>query len=136
MGVVLIVIALLAVFGGLAWATDYFFDPTLADIRDVVIIVYGVMGVLLLIVLLAVSVGIFIAVRMLTRKVDTLLDQPIRPALDEMRETARNVRAASEFYSDHAISPLIKVVAAARGARTGLSAVSRLRSRIPGQRRP
>lgn len=112
-----------------AWVIGYYFDPTLADFRDVVVIVYGVMGILLLTVLIAVATGLFFVIRSLSRTVQELLDEPIRPTLEELRETARNARGASEFYADHAVNPLIKVVAAARGVRRGFSSIARLAGR-------
>ena len=112
-----------------AWVIGYYFDPTLADFRDVVVIVYGTMGILLFTVLIAVAAGLFFAIRGLSRKVEDLLDEPIRPALEELRETARNARGTSEFYADHAVGPLVKTVAAVRGARRGLSSITSLAGR-------
>jgi hypothetical protein len=129
MKALLALLLLLALLGGGAWGVGYFFDPTVADLRDVVIIVYGLMGIVLFTVLVAVVVGLFFAVRSLARKFEQLLDEPIRPTLDEIRETARNARGASEFYADHAVNPLFKTVAAARGIRRGLSSLGRLAGR-------
>ncbi|MCC6238067.1 MAG: hypothetical protein IT299_10910 [Dehalococcoidia bacterium] len=132
MGFALLVILVLAAFGGLAWAGNYFFDPTLADIRDVVVIVYGVLGILFFTVLLAVAIGLYFAVRGVAGKVNTLLDEPIRPALDEALETMRNARATSEFYADYAVNPVIKTFAAARGVRKGFASISRIAGRRKG----
>ncbi|MSP21412.1 MAG: hypothetical protein EXR66_00035 [Dehalococcoidia bacterium] len=118
--VLLVVVAML---GG------YYFDPTLADFRDVVVIVYGVMGILLCTVLIAVGSGLFFAVRSLARKAEQLMDEPLRPTLDELLKTARNTRGASEFYADHAVSPLIKAIAAVRGVRRGFASIARLAGR-------
>lgn len=122
-------VVMLALLSALTGAGVYYLQPTLADIRDVVVIVYGVIGILLFTVLLAVAVGIFLAVRALSSKAGALLEEPIRPALDELLETARNARATSEFYADHAVNPVIKTVAAARGIRKGFSSLSRFTGR-------
>jgi len=119
----------LLLLGAVAWVIGYYFDPTLADFRDVVVIVYGTMGILLFTVLIAVAAGLFFAIRSLSKKVEELIDEPIRPALEELRETARNARGTSEFYADHAVGPLVKTVAAARGARRGLSSIASLAGR-------
>jgi hypothetical protein len=129
MKVALPALLFLVLLGAVAWAIGYYLDPTLADFRDIVIIVYGVMGILLFTILIATAAGLFFAGRSLAGKVEELLAEPIRPALEELRETARNARGASEFYADHAVSPLIKTVAAARGARRGLSSITRLAGR-------
>ena len=129
MRVALPTLLLLVLIGALAWAIGYYYDPTLADFRDVVVIVYGVMGILLFTILIAVAVGLFVAVRGLAKKAEELLVEPIRPALEEVRETARNARGASEFYADHAVGPLIKTVAAVRGIRHGFASVGRIAAR-------
>ncbi len=125
----LLAVLVLVLFGAIGGAGVYYLEPTLADIRDVVVIVYGVIGILFFTVLLATALGIFIAVRALSGKVGNLLDEPIRPALDELLETARNARATSEFYADNAVSPLIKTMAAVRGVRKGFASVSRFTGR-------
>ena len=130
MKVALPAVLLLILLGAVAWAIGSYFDPTLADFRDVVVIVYGTMGILLFTVLIAVAAGLFFAVRGLSKKVEELLEEPIRPALEELRQTARNARGTSEFYADHAVGPLVKTVAAARGARRGLSSITSLTGRL------
>lgn len=102
---------------------------SLADLRDLVVIVYGVLGVVLFLVLIAVSVAAFFVVRSLSRAIKAVVEDPIRPTLDEVRHTATNARSASEFYADHAVHPLIKVVAGVRGIRRGIERVSKLAQR-------
>lgn len=129
MRVALPVLLFLLLFGAVAWLTAFYFNPSLADFRDVVIIIYGVMGILLFTVLIAVAAGLFFAIRGLAKKGEELLSEPIRPALEELLETTRNARGASEFYADHAVSPLIKTIAAVRGVRRGFSSIGRLAAR-------
>ena len=99
----------------------------LDDVRDLVIVVYGVVGILLFLVMLFVSLLLLFAVRRLTRAVTALVDDPIRPTLEEVRQTVQNVRGATEFAVDTAAHPLIRVVAVTRGARRGLRVLARLR---------
>ncbi len=98
---------------------------SLQDLRDLVVVVYGVLGILLFAILIVVSLGIWFAVQGLSSKVGELLDDPIRPMLDEARATARNARGSSEFLTDAAVHPVIRVVAMARGVRRGIGLVSR-----------
>jgi putative copper export protein len=117
---VLAVIALLAsAVAGLVLA-----DPSLENLRDLVIVVYGVMGILLVIALIVVSIGLWLAVRILTRTLNELLREQVRPTLDEVQATARNVRGTSEFIADSTVSPLIRAVAVVRGVRRGLGRVT------------
>lgn len=101
----------------------------LEEARDIVIIVYGALGVLLLVVLIVVALGLLLAVRRLTRTLIGLVDDPLRPTLDEVRQTVENVRGTSEFVTDTAVHPLIRVVSVGRGIRRGLGVVTGLRSR-------
>jgi len=105
------------------------FLVSLADVRDVVVIIYGVMGVVLMLALAIAAFGLWFAVRALTRQLRALLDDPVKPALEEVRKTAENVRGTSEFMTDTAVHPLIRVVAAGRGARRGIGVITGIRNR-------
>ena len=124
LGLLLFVLLLAAGVAGLVVA-----DVTLEELRDVVIVVYGAMGILLLVALIIAVLGLWLAVRVLTRRLSDLLDDPVRPALDEIRATARNVRGSSEFIADAAVHPLIRVLAVGRGIRRGLGLVTGLTRR-------
>ncbi len=97
---------------------------SLQELRDIVIVVYGAMGVLLLIALIVAVLGLWAAVRVLARTLNSLLEDPVRPALDELRATARNVRGTSEFVTDAAVHPLIRLLSIGRGVRRGVGRVA------------
>ena len=105
------------------------FEPGLVETRDRVIVVYGTMGIFLLMVLIFVLVSIAIAIRSLTGTLLRLIDDPVRPTLEEVRDTARNVRGATEFLADTAVHPVIRLVSLARGVRRGVSVITRIRRR-------
>lgn len=110
------------------------FLVTLAEIRDVVVIVYGAMGVILMLALAIAAFGVWFAVRALSRHLNALLEDPVKPTLDEVRRTAANVRGTTEFMSDTAVHPLIRTVSTARGIRRGIgvfTGIRNLRPRIP-----
>lgn len=102
---------------------------TLAEWRDIVVIAYGVAGILLMIALIFVNLFLAFAVRALSRSVRDLLNDPVRPTLEEIRRTVENVRGTSEFIADTAVSPLIRAVAVTRGIRRGVAAATGLRNR-------
>src|SRR5712691_6455815 len=102
----------------------------LADLRDIVIIIYGVLGALLFLILIAVSVAIFLIVRGLNGVIRDLVSDPLRPTLDELHRTAQNVRGASEFMVDRAVHPLIRTIALARGIRRGAGVLTGLPTRL------
>ena len=102
---------------------------SLEEARDIVIVVYAVLGILLFLVLLIVTVAGFFIMRGLVRALRGLLGDPVRPTLEEFRGTAQNVRGASEFITDSAVHPLIRAVSIVRGVKRGLGVVTRLRPR-------
>lgn len=102
---------------------------SLEELRDLIIVIYGVLGILLFLVLIAVSLAVFVIVRRLTRSVQELLADPIKPTLQEFQQAAQNVRGTSEFVADRTVHPLIRTVAVVRGVKRGLSSVSGLRKR-------
>ncbi len=124
LGILLFAAALAAAIVGLILA-----PISLEELRDIVIVVYGVIGVLLLVVLIVAVLGLLLAVRMLTRAFAALLDDPIRPTLHEFRATARNVRGTSEFIADSTVHPLIRLLAVGRGIRRGVGIVTGLARR-------
>ena len=120
------VVLVLVVAGALAGAVIVF-EPGLAETRDRVIVVYGTIGIFLLAALIFVLVFIAFAIRSLTGTLTRLHDDPVRPALEEVRDTARNVRGATEFVADTAVHPVIRVVSLVRGVRRGVAVVTGLR---------
>ncbi len=102
----------------------------LADLRDIVIIVYGVLGILLFLILIAVAVGVFIIARQLNRMVHELVNDPLNPTLEEVHKTVQNVRGASEFMVDRAVHPVIRTIAVVRGVRRGVGVLTGLPSRL------
>lgn len=122
-----IILALLALVVGAL--VKYDVGPSTESARDWVIIIYGLMGILfflLLIVMLAAIVFILLSVRGSLR---TLIDESVRPTLNEVQRTAENVRGTSEFIADSAVSPVIRIVAITRGVKSGLSSLAGIRSR-------
>ncbi len=99
-------------------------DVTLAELRDVVIVVYAVFGILLMIALIITITGLWFAVRLLSGTLGELLRDPVRPALDDLRASARNVRGATEFMADSAVHPVIRVLSVGRGIRRGVGLVT------------
>ena len=102
---------------------------SLENLRDIVVIVYGVMGIVLMIGLCIAAFGLWFAIRALSASVQGLIDDPIRPVLREVQKTAQNVRGTTEFVADTAVHPLIRFVSIGRGLRRGMATVAGLRGR-------
>lgn len=103
--------------------------PSVEEWRDFVIVVYGVVGILAFIIFIAVLFLIFLILRSIRGSIRDLIDDPVRPALEEVRKTAENVRGTTEFVADNAVHPVIRVVSAVRGIRRGISSITGFRSR-------
>ena len=109
-------------------------EITMAEARDTVIIVYGVIGIVFFLIAITVALAIFLAVRMLTGLARDAYEEQARPLVDDVRGTVQSARGTMEFVSDQAISPLIRFIAVARGVRRGaetLAGIAR-RGRRPG----
>ncbi len=109
-------------------------EITLGEARDTVIIVYGVLGIVFFLIAIIAALAIFFAVRMLTGLAKDAYEESARPLMDDVRGTVQSVRGSVEFVSDQAISPMIRVIAVARGVRRGVEAMAGVarRGRRPG----
>ena len=94
---------------------------SLEQLRDIVVIVYGVVGIMLFAILIVVAVGLWLSVRALTRAVRALLDDPVKPTIGEVRAAVQEIRGTTAFLADTAVHPLIRVVAIGRGLRRGIA---------------
>ncbi len=120
----------LALLGAvLIGALFYLFQPTLEQLRDLVVVVYGVLGALLFAILILVAVGILVAVRELTRAVTALIEDPVKPAINDARATLQDIKGTTEFIADTTVHPLIRVVAIGRGIRRGVSVAKNMARR-------
>jgi hypothetical protein len=106
-----------------------FLWPSLETWRDWVIVIYGLMGIIAFLLLILILLLVFWMLRGVRGKIRELLDDPIRPTLEEVHKTAQNVRGTSDFVADTAVHPIIRTVAALRGIRRGISAVTGIRAR-------
>jgi hypothetical protein len=98
----------------------------LEQARDVVIVVYGVVGVLLFAVLIAVALILLVTVRGLARTVRDLIEDPVKPAIGDVRATIQDVKGTTEFLADRAVHPVIRVVGVLSGVKRGFSVAAGL----------
>ncbi|MDA0351676.1 MAG: hypothetical protein O3A10_05645 [Chloroflexi bacterium] len=107
---------------GLSW-------PSLETFRDWVIVVYGLMGIIAFFLVIVILLLMIWMLRGVRGSVRSLIEDPIRPTLDEVRKTAQNIRGTSEFVADSAIHPVIRTVSAVRGIRRGIASIAGIRPR-------
>ena len=89
---------------------------TIAIIRDIVIIVWGVLGIIAFLVVILVALGIYKA---------------LKPLLDNVRGTTGEARVAVRLVTDAIIRPAIPVISFYTGIRQGLKTLRRFRRRKP-----
>ena len=102
---------------------------SLADARDIVIIVYGILGILFFFIGIIVLLVLFFSVKGLISGVQGILREQVTPALNAVKETAQSVRGTTEFVSQTAVRPIVKTYGMAAGVRRGLTVLAGLRRR-------
>ncbi len=122
---ILIGLLIVAAIAAAAWAlVSGVVEITLGEARDTVIIVYGVLGIVFFLIAIIVALTVFFAVRMIAGIAREAYEEQARPLVDDVRGTVQSVRGSVEFVSDQAISPMIRVIAVARGVRRGMRTVA------------
>jgi hypothetical protein len=102
---------------------------SLADARDIVIIIYGIIGIIFFAVALVVILMVGLMARGLLKRVKELLDESVKPALDSVKDAAQTVRGTTEFIGRTAVTPVARAYGAAAGVKKGLSVLSGLKGR-------
>ena len=122
---ILIGVLIVAAIAAAVWAlVTGVVEVSLDEARDAVIIIYAVLGIVFFLVAIIAALAIFFAVRMLTGLARDAYEEQARPLIDDVRGTVQSVRGSVEFVSDQAISPMIRVIAVARGVRRGVETVA------------
>jgi hypothetical protein len=107
--IVLVVAALIAIW--------FFVGPTLAALRDIMVVAVGFTMFLLFLTLTLVGLALIGLIGLLREKVP--------PLLDKANSTAESVRGTTGFVSERVASPFIKASAAAAGARAAVQTIVR-----------
>jgi hypothetical protein len=94
---------------------------SLQEVRDLVIIVAGAIGVLLLLAALIVTVVVGIAVRALIGAAQHLIREEVIPVVGSARETVEGVRGTSSFMTEMLVSPVIRLYGLFKGLRRFLA---------------
>ena len=104
----------------------------LTDFRDIVIIVFGIAGLVALAVVLFFTVVIGFSVWRFIGAIRNTVETGVSPIFDNAQETARSVRGAAEFMTDSVGAPIIRVYSTVAGLRRGLGFVVRAAGRRNG----
>ncbi len=105
---------------------------TLADLRDLVVIVYGFVGIIFFAIATLAAVFLFFSVKGLIRAARQMMDDSVKPALDSFRGTAQGIKGTTDFIGETAVQPIIRVYGVIAGVRRGLAIISGLNRRKRG----
>jgi len=102
---------------------------SIAEVRDIVVIVYGVIGIVFFFFAVIVLVVLGFTVKGLLRSVSEILDDSVKPTMESIKNAADTVRGTAEFVGKTAVSPIVKTYGAFAGLRKGLGVLSGLSGR-------
>jgi hypothetical protein len=102
---------------------------SLADARDIAIIVYCAIGVVIFLVAGLLTIAILFGAWRLVRRANTILKDNVQPASENVKATAQNIKGTVEYVSNTAVKPVVKVYGAAAGARRFVGVVARFTNR-------
>jgi len=101
----------------------------LSEFRDVVIITWGILSVLLLLALALSILTLTFSVKRLIRDVRTLIDVNLKPVISSAHESVDNVAGTTRFLGDKAVTPIIRVIGLISAVRRGVAVFSGATSR-------
>jgi hypothetical protein len=102
---------------------------SLADFRDVIVIIYGIIGIIFFFVSIVITVALGLTVRGLIKNVNSLIDDSVKPALTSVQEVANTVRGTTDFVGRTTVAPIAKAYGMFAGLRKGASVLSGLKKR-------
>jgi hypothetical protein len=102
---------------------------SVSDLRDWVIVVYGIVGIVFFFIALIVTLFMFITVKGLIGAVRSALDDSVVPALHSVKDAADTVRGTTDFVGRTAVAPIFKAYGTFAGLKKGLTVLSNLKGR-------
>ena len=98
----------------------------LTEFRDIVVIIWGVLSILLLLALSLSVLLLTFSVKRLIREVGGLIDADVKPVLNTARESIDNVAGTTRFIGDKAVTPIIHLIGLVSGLRRGIGVLTGL----------
>ena len=105
---------------------------SLADVRDIIVIVYGVVGIVCFFIAIVVLAITGLSVKGLIKTVRDLIDESVKPTVDSIKGAADTVRGTTEFVGRTAVTPIVRTYGMAAGVKKGFSVLTSLRGRGKG----
>lgn len=101
----------------------------LQTVRDWVVIVYGIFGIITFLTITVVTAVIGIGVTRLLRTVNDVVDTKVAPTVNSVRKTTETIRGGAAFIMDTAAAPVIKTYGVVAGVRRGVAVLTGLAKR-------
>lgn len=102
---------------------------SLGDARDVVVIVWGILGAVFFAAGIIVLLMVGLTLKNLIGKVNGMLDENVKPTLNSVKEAAETVRGTTEYVGKTAVAPVVKAYGTMAGIKKGLSVFGRGKGR-------
>jgi hypothetical protein len=118
--------AMPAIIAGVIYAI---WSPSLEESRDIVVVVFGIVGATFFFAALVITTAVGLASVGLVNKLRSLIDESVAPALGAVKDAADTVRGTTEFVGRTAVAPVAKAYGTFAGVKKGLSVLSGLRGR-------
>ena len=97
---------------------------SLEELRDLVIVIWGILGIVVLAVVLVLTLVVGVAAKGLIGTVQALIRDDVQPTLRSARQTVDSIRGTTSFVADTAVAPVIRVYGMVSGVRRFLSVLS------------
>ncbi|MBI1886315.1 MAG: hypothetical protein HYS09_08415 [Chloroflexi bacterium] len=100
---------------------------TLQDLRDVTIVAFTIAGTvmfLLSIIAALIAITVLLYARAALSNLNKTVRGNLQPTLEDLRESVENIRGASAFVAEHAVTPVIRVYSIFAGLRRFLRVLS------------
>lgn len=94
---------------------------SLEELRDLVIVVWGILGIVFLAVAIILGIVVGLSARRLIVTTRSLLRDDVQPTLRSARQTVDSIRGTTSFVADTAVAPVIRVYGIFSGVRRFLS---------------
>jgi len=101
----------------------------LQDLRDLIIIIIGITGIVTLFVALVMTLVIGVATHSLIGTLQTLLRGEVTPILESVRQTTDSVRGTTGFVAETTAKPIIRIYGILAGARRVVGVLTGLAGR-------
>jgi hypothetical protein len=113
----------------IAGAIYAIWEPSLEESRDIVVVVFGIVGATFFFASLVVVTAVGMGVVGLFSKLRSLIDESVAPALGAVKDAADTVRNTTEFVGRTAVTPVAKAYGTFAGIKKGLGVLSGLKGR-------